>query len=389
MSSEKVSYRQHTQPSVMPEPEGWVLPPIVLILLTIAGLGTVGTVGTLIVRDKMGATKVTNTLALPTPPLKETGQEVAITAEETTASLPTKQKIKPVLPVEAPVAIEKIVPVLRAPIKQTPMDKVATVEVMETSAAELAKAYQTNELTADATYRNKRLRITGYFSIHMFVPKGYSWRVDNTEPLVVCEFSSTEMTNLPLRLLEKALISVDGTCQGSQGRNAQVWLDKCSLVTSQADLRGQLQELQARADAEKERADDELEARARTEKPVRPHPSRGFLDARGVMTFSEGTIVEMVGMPERIREIGDEERYYYTTGKKQQVNAIGGETTGTLYEVTLYSKNINTRATCYFRAKYREQMLELKNENSLKVRGTVIKPNNSQSFELKWCVIMP
>ena len=153
MSSDNVSSHQYAPSSVMQEPEGWVLPPIVLILLAIAGLGTVGTAGALIVRDKMGATKVANNLTLSTtPPLKELVQEVAITAEAPTASLQTKQEIEPELPVEATIAIEKTAPVVAPePIKQEPMDEVPTEEVMEISAADLAEAYEKNELIADET----------------------------------------------------------------------------------------------------------------------------------------------------------------------------------------------------------------------------------------------
>ena len=222
----------------------------------------------------------------------------------------------------------------------------------------------------------------------MYVLGNRFFSIDDTQPRVVGEFRAKEenMEKWPLQLLEKATVTLEGTCEG---RNTYILLRHCTLVTSQEELAQQLQQIASELAAEKERMDDKLEAKARTTKPVRPHPTRGFFDTRNAMTFSRGTIVEMVGTIERIREIGDEERLYYTTGKNQQVNEIGGETSGTLYEVTLSSKKMQTQAFCYFRAKYQPQMIELKTGNSLTVRGTVIDWHGPQNFDLKWCVIMP
>ncbi len=214
-------------------------------------------------------------------------------------------------------------------------------EVLKISIATLREANQ-NELAAQKTYGNKRVQVTGRLTGNLFGV----WLVDAKDPSAMARlYFRYDSGGIKGTDTEKhgVLVTMIGTC--TFDGNA-INLTDCVMVTSPKEIERQVKAKQTATDEAKVRAAEALEAEVRSATAVIPQKSNGYFFDHDQDTFYKYKVVKITGTVERLRPIASE-----------------------ALELTVFSTEADTSATCRFRLKYQSQLEKLKPGQTVTVRG--------------------
>lgn len=237
-------------------------------------------------------------------------------------------------------------------------------DTIEISIADLIAAYK-NELKGDAQYGGKRLKVTGRGFVWAYQP--YPLTDLQQENLAIHWFPRLRQglhghlqNNLILSDEKNMLrdvyfvITISGTCRGRQGQPA-VSLTECDIVTTPEDFRKQWRVIQKERDEQERSRAEVAENQLRLAKATKPNQA-----------IRSGDIVEVAGSMAEVRVLLKEE-----------------------LSLTINLPGFRKTATCHFKSIYKSDLADLKEGDTVKIRGwSTTSSGLKDSISLQDCILM-